>query len=254
MLHVTDTGSGAPILWLHGFPLASSIFEKQLAIRGVRHLMPDFPGFGQSDPPLHEPEMDDYARLAIDVLHHRSIEKAIVAGLSMGGYVAFALARLAPEKVGGLILIDTRETPDTDEARQGRIDTMKKVGEQGPHVVIDSMLPKMLTSGAPQEMKNRVREIMTSSSQEGVIAALRAIAHRPDSTKDLPRLDVPALVIVGEEDGITPPADAERMAGALRHATLVKIPNAAHLSNYEQAETFNAAVQDWLRSTIGNAR
>lgn len=240
MLHVTDSGSGTPILWIHGFPLASSMFEPQLAIEGVRHLMPDLPGFGRS--PFSPVEtMDDYARAMLEVLDQRGIDRAVIAGFSMGGYIAFALARLAPERMRGLILIDTRETPDTDEARKGRYETIEKVQREGVQVVADSMLPKMLTASAPAEMRERVREIMMSSSKEGVIAALRAMAARPDSSST--RIGVPTLIVVGSEDPITPPADAERMARAIPNATLVNIDGAAHLSNYEQAEAFNAAVR-----------
>ncbi len=247
MLNVTDLGSGPTILWLHGFPLASSVFEKQLAIPKVRHLMPDLPGFGQSRFTGGATSMDDYARLAIDLLDRRGIDQAVVAGLSMGGYICFAMARLAPERLRGLILIDTRETADTAEARKGRYDTIAKVREQGIQPVVDSMLPKMLTPGAPQAMKDRAREIMTSSSAEGVVAALQAMAERPDSSELLPQIAVPTLVVVGEQDAITPPADAERMARMIPEARLVKIANAAHLSNFEQSEVFNEAVQKYLK-------
>lgn len=243
-MNVTDIGSGPAILWLHGFPLASSIFEKQLAIGGVRHLMPDLPGFGQTPPAGGEMSMDDYARVAIEVLDQRGIERATFAGLSMGGYVCFAAARIARERISGLILIDTRETADSDDARKQRFETIDQVREQGVSVVVDPMLPKMLTASASQELRDRAREIMSSSSQEGVVAALRAMANRPDSSSLLPQLDVPALVLVGEEDAVTPPSDAERMAAALPNARLIRIPNAAHLSNFERADQFNAAVQE----------
>lgn len=245
-MNVTDFGSGQVILWLHGFPLDSSIFELQLAIPGVRHLMPDLPGFGQTAPADHELSMEDYARLGIEVLDARGVERAVVAGFSMGGYIAFALARVAPERMSGLILIDTRETADTDEARKGRFDTIEKVRREGIQPVVESMLPKMLTSAAPQEMKDRIREIMMSSTKEGVIAALRAMATRPDSTAVLPKIAVPTLIVVGEEDTITPPADAERMSKAIPNATLARIAGAAHLSNYEQAEEVNRRVAELL--------
>lgn len=247
MLNVTDLGSGPPVLWLHGFPLASSMFEKQLGIGKVRHLMPDLPGFGQSRVTGSTTSMEDYAHLAIELLDRRGIDRAVVAGFSMGGYIALALARLAPERLRGLILIDTRETADTEEARKGRYDTIAKVREQGIQPVIDSMLPKMLTPNAPQEMKDRVREIMNSSSVEGVIAALQAMAGRPDSSELLPGIAVPTLIVVGEQDPITPPADAERMAKAIPNARLVTIPNAAHLSNFEQSEAFNEAAAAFLK-------
>jgi 3-oxoadipate enol-lactonase len=221
------------ILWIHGFPLTSRIFEPQRAIRGVEHVMPDLPALET---------MDDYARFAVAQLDARGIEKATFAGLSMGGYVCFAALRLFPERVSGLILIDTRETADTEEARKGRFETMAKVEQQGVAAVADAMLPKMVTSEA---LKPAVREIMMSASPEYVVGSLRAMADRADSSSLLPSIDVPTLVIVGEHDTITPPSDAERMAAAIPGARLVRIPNAAHLSNYDHPEAVNAAIESW---------
>lgn len=246
MLNVTDLGTGTPILWIHGFPLASSIFEQQLAIRGARHVMPDLPGFGQSRPDGAELSIDDYARIAIDELNHRGIDRAVFAGLSMGGYICLAAARLAPERLRALILLDTRETPDTPEAKKGRYASIEKVGKEGIAPIVDSMLPKMLTADAPQEMKERVREIMSSSSPEGVTAALRAMAERSDSTAVLAKIDVPTMIIVGEEDTITPPADAERMEKAIRGARLVRVRGAAHLANVEKADDVNRAIGSFV--------
>lgn len=242
MLNVTDLGEGTPILWIHGFPLASTMYEPQLAIRGVRHVMPDLPGFGQSRPQGDDVSIDGYARLCIEILDQRGIDKAVIAGFSMGGYIAFGVARLAPHRMRGLILIDTRETADTDEARKGRYDSIEKVKKEGIDPVVEAMLPKMLTPAAPPEMRDRVREIMSSSSREGVIAALRAMATRPDSTPELAKIAVPTLILVGEQDKITPPTDAERMTAAIPGARLVRVDGAAHLANYEKAAEVNRAV------------
>lgn len=201
--------------------------------------MPDLPGFGQSRPDGGALTIDDYAGMMLDLLDHRGIDRAVFAGLSMGGYVCLAVARMAPERLRGLILIDTRETADTEEARKGRYDSIEKVRKSGVKPVVDAMLPKMLTGEAPREMRDRVREIMSSSTPEGVIAALGAMAKRPDSTGVLPRIRVPSLVLVGEQDTITPPVDAERMSKAIPGARLVRVADAAHLSNYEQAAEVN---------------
>lgn len=219
------------ILWLHGFPLTSAIFEKQGDIRGFQPLVPDLPALES---------MDEYARFAVSYLDDRGIDKATFAGLSMGGYICFAIWRLFPERVSGLILIDTRETADTEEARKGRYDSIARVDQDGVAAVADAMLPKLVVA---EELKPRVREIMMSTSREYVQAALRAMATRPDSSPLLPTINVPTLVIVGEQDAITPPADAERMAAAIPDSRLVKIANAGHLSNFEQPEAFNAAVE-----------
>lgn len=233
------------ILWMHGFPLSSAMFEPQRAIAGATHVMPDLPGFGGT-PARAGLTMDDYARFALEQLDRRGIEKVTLAGFSMGGYIAFAIARLAPERIRALLLLDTRETADSEEARRGRLEMIETVRAQGVQPVVDAMLPKMLTSGAPRELKNRVRDIMLYSSVEGTIAALAAMANRADSSSLLPTLDIPALIVVGEEDAITPPADAERMARLLPHAKLVRIPNAAHMANFEQPEAFNRAVEGWI--------
>ena len=187
--------------------------------------------------------MDDYAHF---VLEQAPQEPAIYAGLSMGGYICFAVWRLFPERVSGLILIDTRETADTEEARKGRYDSIEKVKQAGVKPIVDSMLPKMLTPRAPREMRDRLREIMSSASPDGVMAALNAMATRPDSSPLLPTIQVPTLILVGEEDPITPPADSERMAAAIPGAKLVKIPGAAHVSNLEKAAEVNRAVAGFV--------
>ena len=187
--------------------------------------------------------MDDYARHVLDAMDARKIDKAFLAGLSMGGYICFAIARIAPERMKGLILIDTRETPDTAEAKKGRYETIEKVKAKGVSVVVDGMLPKMLTPQAPPALVTEARQIMMSSSQTGVTAALKAMAERPDSTETLRAISVPTLIVVGDADTITPPADAQRMASLAPNATLVTIKHAAHLSNMEQPDQFNKAVE-----------
>ena len=223
-----------PILWIHGFPLTSAIFEKQLVLEGVQHIAPDLPAEATS--------VDDYAKFLVEELDRRGVDRATFAGFSMGGYISFAAWRLFRERVAGLILIDTRETADTEEARKGRLESIEKIKAQGTAPIIETMLPKMLTKNAPAAMRARVREIMESVSADAAIAALRAMASRPDSSELLPTIDVPTLIVVGEEDTITPVADAERMASKIRGAQLVKIPNAAHMSNFEQAAFFNSAI------------
>lgn len=244
---ITDQGGGTAIIWIHGFPLSSRIFHEQLDIMGARHLMPDLSGFGRAPEPAGETTMDSYAREVLALLDERGIQRAVFAGFSMGGYVLLAAARLAPQRFAGAILIDTRETADTPEIKKGRYETMKKVKEQGVKVVADAMLPKLLTPKAAPHLVEEVKTMMLSSSAAGVMAALKAMAERPDSSDLLPRLAVPALVVVGAGDTITPPSDSERMAKLLPRATLVTIPNAAHLSNLEQPAQFNEAIQEFLR-------
>lgn len=221
------------ILWLHGFPFTSAIFAKQLSIPGVQHVMPDLPA---------RDSMDDFAKFAVEQLDARGIEKATFAGLSMGGYICFAALRLFPERVSGLILIDTRASADTEEGRKGRYDMIEKARSEGTEPIVEAMLPKMLTGNAPDDMREYVREVMRSASREFVIGALKAMATRPDSSAMLPAITVPTLVIAGEEDPIIPMKDAEAMAAAIPNAKLVKIAGAAHVPNVEKADEVNAAI------------
>lgn len=246
---MTDT-----IVWVHGFPLAASLFMRQHAIAGVSHVAPDLPGFGTAPPLEGKASMEAYAREVLRAMDAANLERATLAGVSMGGYVLFALMRIAPERVRRLILIDTRETADTEQARQGRYEMIEKVGTGGIEVVIDAMLPKMLTKEAALEYVDEVRAIMSESTPAGVVAALDAMAERGDSSAALPRIAVPTLVIVGEDDPITPPSDAERMAAAIPHATLEVIGGAAHLPNIQQSQAFNAAVERFLNASSGSVR
>ncbi len=226
------------IIWIHGFPLNSQIFDGQKAIRGAEHKMPNLPGFGDRRQTTIK-GIGDYAKFILD----SSPKEAIFAGVSMGGYICFAIARIAPERVRGMILIDTRETADTPEARKGRYETIDKVEKEGIKPVVDSMLPKMVLN---ESLKPKVRAIMESCTKEGIIAALRAMAERSDSSDLLPRISAPTLIVVGEKDPITPPPDSERMKNAMPNASLLKIPNAAHLSNMEYPDVFNSAVEQFL--------
>ncbi|HEY0590333.1 MAG TPA: alpha/beta fold hydrolase [Thermoanaerobaculia bacterium] len=244
-----DSGTGMAVIWIHGYPLSSAIYQPQEAIPGVRHIVPDLPGFGATPPPSGELTIPGYAEGIVRIMDEKGIRSAVVAGLSMGGYIAMALARQAMERLCGLILIDTRETPDTPDARAKRFEAIETVRAAGTAPVVDSMLPKMLTEATirEDEVKTRaVRRIMESASPAGVIAALGAMARRGDASDVLPRIEVPTLVAVGRDDAITPPSDAERMRNAIPGAALVVIDRAAHLSNFERPDEFNRAAGAFL--------
>ena len=243
----TDTGSGTPIVWIHGFPLSAAAWRDQLGIEGARHIVPDLPGFGGTPFDGGTMTMDDYARACVSLLDAKGIDRAVFAGVSMGGYICLAIARLFPERLKALILVDTRELADSDEAKQGRFDSIEKVRANGIGSVVDAMLPKMTTADAPQELRDRVRTIMQSATPEGVIAALQAMAGRPDSSEVAKEIAVPVLVIVGDSDVITPPADAQRMTALIPGAKLVTMVRAGHLSQMERPAEFNAAVEQFLR-------
>lgn len=248
LLRYIERGVGRPIVWIHGFPLSSIIFEQQLEIPGVRHVVPDLQGFGDSAP-SDVKTIDDYASAVLSTLDSLSIDQAVFAGVSMGGYVTFSVVRHAPERVSGWILIDTRETPDSAEATKNRRRQSERVDREGTGFLVDELLPRMLTTStlrAGDQRAEIVRRAMSSASPAGVRDALGAMADRPDSAEVIREYPGPILVAVGDEDDITPPSDAERMASFGTNTTLVRIRGAAHLSHVECPREFNAAVTAFL--------
>jgi len=224
------------IVWLHGFPLSPEMYAKQLAIGGYQHFVPDL-----RDPSLTS--MGDYSRAVQRFLDIEKIDRAVIAGFSMGGYIAMQLLRDVPQRFAALILIDTRETTDTDEGRAARHRQIDDVRANGTKSVVDAMLPKMVVH---ESLLAPVRKIMESASAEWVIAALTAMATRPDSADTLRGANIPALVFVGDKDPITPPSDAERMVAMMRDAELAPIAGAAHLANYERPDQVNHIIEAWL--------
>lgn len=227
------------IVWIHGFPLSSAVFEPQRRIAGYRHVMPDLPGFGAT-PPVAEASMASYARFVLDAI---DVDRFVLAGLSMGGYVAMELVRQVPDRIEAMLLLDTRETPDTDEGRANRLRQAEDVAKNGIAGVVEAMLPKMVVQDA---YRDAARRIMESSSPQGTIAALKAMAARPDSTETLRNAAMPAFIIAGDRDELTPMRDAERMVSLLPHAEMAPIARAAHLANYEASEQVNNLIAAFL--------
>jgi 3-oxoadipate enol-lactonase len=238
-----ENGSGFPILWIHGFPLSAEVFEPQTRIEGYRHIRPDLPGFGAT-PASSASSMADYARELIALLDEKQIDRCVVAGVSMGGYIAMQLLRDIPQRIAAVILLDTKETPDTDESRALRRRQIDEVQSSGStKSLVDAMLPKMIHQ---DEYRDQVRRIMASASPDGAIGALQAMASRPDSTGTLRNTKVPAFVICGDRDEITTMRDAERMIALLPMAELAPIARAAHLANYESSEQVNNLIAAFL--------
>jgi pimeloyl-ACP methyl ester carboxylesterase len=178
------------------------------------------------------------------------VGKAIVAGLSMGGYVAFALWRRHPERVSALALVDTRAEPDSPQAQEARDAAAARVRQIGATDYADEMLPRLLapSSLADARISARARVIMAAQPVEGIVAALGALRDRPDSRPTLPTISVPTLVLVGEHDSVTPPADAGLMAAAIRGARFEVIPRAGHLSPLENPRRVNRLLREFVRT------
>jgi 3-oxoadipate enol-lactonase len=239
------------LLLLHAFPLNARMWEGQLGLAetGWRVIAPQLRGVdgGAGDPPAAS--VDDYAGDVIDLLDALHVTQAVVGGLSMGGYVAFALLRLAARYVQGLILADTRSQADTPEGVAGRTRLLQLVQDRGPSAVADEMIPKLLgetTRKTRPAVEARVRSLALASSTDAIAGAIRALMTRPDATPLLSTIHVPTLILVGDEDTLTPPAAAEAMHRAIAGAELVRIPQAGHLSNLERPELFTAALAGFL--------
>ncbi|MCZ7574716.1 MAG: alpha/beta hydrolase [Ardenticatenaceae bacterium] len=242
-------GYGEPVLFVHAFPLNSQMWQPQVehVSRGYKTVVLDLPGFGESPPAQEAPTMFSYVETVAAVLEAAQVDQpAVLVGLSMGGYILLEFFRRFPERVRALVLADTRAAPDTEEARQNRLDTAEQVLQEGPRVLVESMVPKLLTSRADDVVRLRVREMIFAATREGIAGALRAMAARPDSRPTLETITVPTLVIVGGQDDLTPPAEAEGMAQAIAGAELEVIEGAGHLSNLERQDAFNAALLRFL--------
>jgi pimeloyl-ACP methyl ester carboxylesterase len=218
----------------------------------ARVIAPDLRGHGDSDAPEGPYSMDQLADDAIALLDSLGLtQPAVVAGLSMGGYVALALYRRYPSRVAGLILAATKAGADSPEAQANREKSAALAREKGVEAIADAMLPKMLapaTYAANPGLVAEVRAIMVAAPLNGVVGDLLGMKVRPDSTDLLPQITRPVLVIHGQDDQLIPPREAEATHAALPNARLVLVPNAGHLLNLEQPETFNAEVRTFLHS------
>ena len=249
-----EFGDGPPIVLLHAFPLDSRMFEPQAeALAGSHRLItPDYPGFGRSPRSPAQPDMRYYAEGVRGLLDRLDLERAVLGGVSMGGYVVFECLRMFPERISGLILANTRPEPDSEEIRENRREMARRVASDGVGVLIELQMERLL---APETLENdervveKVRAMILESNPNGVVAALGAMRERPDSTPLLAKIEVPTLVIGGEEDGISSPEVMGAMADKIADSRHVTLPGAGHLANLEAPEGFNAALREFLESS-----
>lgn len=248
-----DHGMGPPIIFLHAFPLNRGMWEGQIVAllneRQNRLVAPDWRGFGESaigeDVSTMELFADDIAALMDEL----GMQKAILCGLSMGGYVSFAFLRKYPQRVSGLILANTRPDADSEEGRANRAKVAALVMSQGVEAIADLQVPRLLADNTRQqhpEVEARVRQMVAAANPQGIAAASRGMGQRVDSTDILPHITCPTLVIGGEHDQIVPPAVAQQYAAQIPAAELAIIPHAGHLSNLEQPESFLQVVSSFL--------
>jgi pimeloyl-ACP methyl ester carboxylesterase len=270
-MHWQEAGAGEPVLLVHGFPFDASMWRDQLADPppGWRFIAPDLRGFGRSGaaeagapatgmasaatpaevaPLTMERHADDLAAL----LDHLGVKRAVLCGLSMGGYIALTFWRRHRERVRALILCDTRAGVDSDQVRENRRRLAEAVAREGARAAAEANLPRLLAHATRQhapEVVERLRRMMEAQPPAGIIGALHGMAARPDSTDLLAGIDVPALVIVGDEDAFIPLEQARSLAAAIGSgARLAVIEGAGHLPPMEQPAVFNRTLASFLAS------
>ncbi|MDQ1682789.1 MAG: hypothetical protein QOH99_1330 [Frankiaceae bacterium] len=265
-----DSGSGLPVVLLHAFPVHRGLWAgvreqvgpgfvreyvgpgdvREHVGPGVRLITPDLPGFGQSPPLTSGPSLDDYVDSVAGLLDAMGLERAVLGGVSMGGYVSLAFARRHPGRLLGLILADTKSTADAPAAATNRRRIAAVLVDEGsPRILVEESLPNLLgatTKAGRPDVVARVHAMVEAVSPAAAAWAQLAMAERTDTTAALRSLSVPVAVIVGAEDAITPAGDAEAMVAAARDATLTTIPRVGHLSAIEDPEAFAAAVVEFV--------
>lgn len=243
-----DEGQGEPIVLVHAFPLSGAMWEDQIDALATRFrvVAPDLRGFGASARGSGMASLDQAADDVAALLDHLQIERATLVGLSMGGYIAFAMLRRHRARIARLVLADTRAGADSEEGRLGREQSAQLAEQNGAGAIAEQMLPRLLSAGASAAVRDEVRKIVVANDRAGIAAAQRAMAARPDSNSLLATINIPTLLIVGAADVLTPPDEARAMQRAIAHSTLVEIAGAGHLANIEAPDEFSAAIEAFI--------
>jgi pimeloyl-ACP methyl ester carboxylesterase len=251
-----------PILLLHGFPFDGGMWQRQVEFLqspkggGSHVLAPDLPGFGKNPlvpaPPAESASIETYAGEVHQWIRYQG-GRAIVGGFSMGGYVLLALLRQFPEDVAAAMFISTRADADSPDARANRLKSIADVQAHGTAGLVETMIGRLLGPDSTPELKERLRALMSRQSPAAVIAAQSAMARRRDQTDLLPQLTVPALLIAGAQDAVTPLSVPRSMQASIPGSRLVEIPNAGHMTPLEAPEAVAAAIRDFARSIVAKS-
>ena len=245
-LAYTRRGTGTPLVLIHGFPLDHTSWDKVASLLESEFeiITPDLRGFGQSTTLETPYTVSDMADDLAGLLDSLEIEKTVIAGHSMGGYVALAFAKKYPQRVSGLGLISSQAVADAPDRKEGRYKTAAEVAEKGTVVVADAMTPKL---SADAKVQSIVRAVIEKQGKSGVIGALKAMAEREDSMSLLSLFTFPLLLVHGDADLLIPIERAREIKAVLPSAKLVELPGAGHTPMME----FPEATADGLRFFAG---
>lgn len=254
-LFVLDAGQpqDLPVVFIHGFPFSHQMWRPQFEAlpSGIRAIGYDLLGMGASDPGDGQFTIEGHVDDLIALLDRLSLEKAVLVGLSMGGYIALRAMERHPERVLAAVLSDTRSEADANEAKLKRAAQIKEVKEKGAAVFAEGFLQAVFAAESFElrpEAVALIRNIIEATSPKNIAGTLLALAARTDTTSSLQKIQVPVLILVGEKDQITPPDAARAMHQGIRASRMEILPEAGHMSNLENPEAFNRHLFDFLRS------
>jgi 3-oxoadipate enol-lactonase len=250
--NIYGKASGLPVVFIHGFPFSQEMWRLQVAkfSGDCRVITYDVRGHGESEVGDGQYTIEFFVDDLIGVLDHLRIEKAVIVGLSMGGYIALRAIERNPERFKGLVLCDTRSEADTNEGKVKRAASIQSVRTDGIQKYAEGFLKAVF---APQTFERNpeavkfIRKIIEKTSLVAIAGTLLALASRTDTTESLSKINVPMLILVGEHDALTPVSAAKSMSEKIRQSELHVISNAAHLSNLENSEEFNMHLSGFLR-------
>jgi pimeloyl-ACP methyl ester carboxylesterase len=247
-----SSGAGTPVVLLHAFPLDGRMWAPQVeALAGsYQVIVPDLRGFGAArEQAVEEAGMDLLADDVARLLDDRGLDRVVLGGLSMGGYVALAFVRRHADRLGGLLLLDTKAGADTEQARADRLRMVERVLAEGTGFLPEATLPRVLGKTSLEErpeLVERVTALIREQDPSAIAGAQRGMAARPDATDVLAGITVPTLVVAGEEDAIIGPEVGRELAAAIPDARFLLVERAGHLSSLEQPEVVNEAMLDFL--------
>jgi 3-oxoadipate enol-lactonase len=252
-IHYTEYGPRAktPVIFLHGFPFSQAMWQPQVqALQSAHRLLTyDHRGHGASDVGDGQYMLEFFVDDLIGLMDHVKIQRAVLCGLSMGGYIALRAVERNPERVQALVLCDTRCEADSNEAKLKRAAGIRTVKDKGVPVFAEGFMKQIFTAKSLAGnglAVTQIRKTIEATSPLGICGTLLALATRTDTTAALPKISVPTLVMAGDQDPITPPSAAQTLAKGIPGAELQILPNASHMSNLENPDTFNQHLMSFL--------
>ena len=251
-IHYTVTGSGEPMLLVHGYPLSEELFSKNRDALAATYqvITPTLRGYGMSEAPSSDATIETYANDMLALMDELGVQQAIIGGMSMGGPIVFEMYRQAPERFKGLILIDTIAAPAGAPEAGLWNGVAELVQSESPSALVPVLIKDMLSGDTRVNKPDQVAflsNIIEQASVNGDVAGAKALANRPDSQPTLASITVPTLILVGLEDSLYPVAVAQGMGDAIVNSSVVVLDGAAHAAIYEAADQANQAILDWAQ-------